>query len=99
MERRFFLTTLFKGVVASTIVYSLPIIGKEFSEVIPTYINTPRLTESEIIALELDRMRPKMASLFDRDDYFYKALEAGSAGGGKTMRIPLQIRPGKKWKI
>jgi hypothetical protein len=35
MERRFFLTTLFKGVVASTVAYSLPIVGKEFSVINP----------------------------------------------------------------
>lgn len=82
MERRLFLTTLFKGVVASTVAYSLPIVGQEFSEVVTSRdMRVPLdlrpggyLVASDILAIELARMRPRIASLFDYDDTFFKTI-------------------------
>lgn len=38
------------------------------------FLPSKGLTESQIIALELARIAPKIASLFERDDVFYRLL-------------------------
>lgn len=54
--------------------------------------------EADVIALELEKVRPRVPTLFDRDDKFYgfiskKPVEVIS---NRDMRIPLELRPGGK---
>ena len=51
-----------------------------------------RLTESQIIALEIERLTPKIRQLFERDDLFYRALSKQSiVVGTGDIRVPLQF--------
>ena len=62
--------------------FTTPIIGENYS----------RLTESEIIAKELERVRDAIPSLFERDNVFFTAIEKGSQFNlVRDMRIPLQL--------
>lgn len=93
-SRRFFLKSLF-GTVAS-----IPIIGASTSIFLDsTKVFNPyaTFTEEQILFLELDRIRTKLPQLFDQDDTFFQAIYGGAVGGGKTIRIPLLIRPGGKF--
>lgn len=55
------------------------------------------LTESQIIAIELERIMPKIVTLFERDDTFYKLLNKDlPLVSSREMKIPLVIEPGKK---
>jgi hypothetical protein len=97
MNRRFFLTTLFKGVVASTVAYSLPIVGKEFSEINP-YL--PDDYADRLLELELAKMRYMLPILFEKNTAFYNAIMTDPINKhvvSRNMRVPLQIRPGGKW--
>lgn len=92
MERRLFLSTLFKGL-------AIPIVTQNVSVFIDSTKLFNPLTANDILELELDKMRYAVTELFDKDSFFY-----GAIGGGKTyslvtlpMRIPLQIRPGGKF--
>lgn len=53
-------------------------------------------TESQVVALELERVLPKVPTLFDRDGFFYAALERRPVEivSKRDMRIPLEIRTG-----
>jgi hypothetical protein len=53
-------------------------------------------TESQIVGLELERVLPKVPTLFDRDGVFYAAIEKRPVEivSNRDMRIPLEIRPG-----
>lgn len=55
-----------------------------------------RLTESQIVALEIERMMPKVRYLFEKDDTFYKMIVNGCSEviSDKQIRIPLIIKPG-----
>lgn len=54
------------------------------------------LTESQVTALELERVIPKIRTLFERDDKFYANIKKREVEkiSNRQMRIPLEIRPG-----
>jgi len=56
-----------------------------------------RLTMSQILDAELNRILPKIPSLFDRDDMFYANILRRDIKiiSDRQMRIPLIIRPGE----
>jgi hypothetical protein len=53
-------------------------------------------TESQVIALELERVIPKIRTVFERDDMFYSNIEKRDVEkiSNRQMRIPLELRPG-----
>lgn len=53
-------------------------------------------TEAQVVALELERVFPKVPTLFDREGLFYAALEKRPVEivSARDMRVPLEIRPG-----
>ena len=53
-------------------------------------------TESQVVALELERVLPKVPTLFDREGVFYAVLEKRPVEivSNRDMRVPLEIRPG-----
>lgn len=54
------------------------------------------LTESQVVANELERVSPKVPTLFDRDALFYANIEKRPVEkvSNRDMRIPLELRPG-----
>lgn len=54
------------------------------------------LTETQVVANELERVSPKVPTLFDRDALFYANVEKRPVEkvSNRDMRIPLEIRPG-----
>lgn len=54
------------------------------------------LTESQIIGTEMERVKDKIPTLFDRDNVFYSSIEKKDVEkiSGRDMRIPLELRPG-----
>lgn len=53
-----------------------------------------RLTASQIIALEVERITPRIRELFERDDMFYRALAHRVTKvdcGIEPIRIPLNL--------
>jgi hypothetical protein len=55
-------------------------------------------SESQVIAAEIERVEPKVPTLFDRDDTFYAQLEKVPCEivSSRAMRVPLEIYPGGK---
>jgi hypothetical protein len=53
-------------------------------------------TEQQVVALELEKVIPKLRTLFDRDDKFFATVKKrdGEKISNRQMRIPLEIRPG-----
>lgn len=51
--------------------------------------------EAQVVGAELERVLPKIPTLFDRDDVFYSAIEKRPVEviSSRDMRIPLEIRP------
>ena len=54
------------------------------------------LTESQVVANEIERVAPKVPTLFDRDSVFFATIEKRDVEkiSARDMRIPLEIRPG-----
>lgn len=54
------------------------------------------VVESQIQGLELERVIPKITTLFERDDMFYANIKKRDVEkiSNRQMRIPLEIRPG-----
>jgi len=54
------------------------------------------LTESQVVANEMERVRPNVPTLFDFDDTFYAKIEKKNVEkvSKRDMRVPLKIRPG-----
>lgn len=54
------------------------------------------LTESQILANEMERVQPRLATLFDRDATFYSTIDkvAAEPVSARDMRVPLELRPG-----
>lgn len=52
--------------------------------------------EVQVLGTELERVLPKVPTLFDRDDKFYAQLEKRPVEiiSSRDMRVPLEIRPG-----
>ena len=53
-------------------------------------------SESEVVALELERVIPKFQTLFDRDDKFWGTIEKKNVEivSNRQMRVPLEMSPG-----
>lgn len=54
------------------------------------------VTEQQVVALELERVIPKIQTLFERDDLFFAHIKKRDVEkiSNRQMRIPLEIRPG-----
>jgi len=54
------------------------------------------LTESQVTALELERVLPKVRVVFERDDKFYATIKKRDVEkiSNRQMRVPLELRPG-----
>lgn len=54
------------------------------------------LTESQVTALELERVIPKVRVVFERDDKFYANIKKRDVEkiSNRQMRVPLELRPG-----
>jgi hypothetical protein len=54
------------------------------------------VTESQVVALELERVIPKIQTLFERDDTFFATIKKRNVEkiSNRQMRVPLEIRPG-----
>ncbi len=54
------------------------------------------VTESQVAALELERVVPKVRVLFERDDKFYANIKKRDVEkiSNRQMRVPLELRPG-----
>lgn len=54
------------------------------------------LTESQVVGTEIERVSPKVPTLFDRDSVFFATIEKRDVEkiSARDMRIPLEIRPG-----
>lgn len=59
-----------------------------------------QVTETQVVAAELERTVPKVPVLFDWDDVFYSSIEKGTGVevvSNRDMRIPLELKPGGKF--
>jgi hypothetical protein len=54
------------------------------------------LVESQVTGLELERVIPKVRTLFEREDKFYSSIEKRQVEkiSNRQMRVPLELRPG-----
>lgn len=54
------------------------------------------VVESNVTALELERVLPKIATVFERDDMFYANIKKRNVEviSQRLMRVPLELRPG-----
>lgn len=54
------------------------------------------VVESQVVALELEKVLPKVRTLFERDDTFYSHIKKANVEkiSNRQMRIPLELRPG-----
>lgn len=54
------------------------------------------VVESQVTALELERVIPKIRNLFERDDMFYANIKKRDVEtiSYRQMRVPLELRPG-----
>src|SRR4030095_9852273 len=54
------------------------------------------VVESQVAALELERVIPKIRVLFERDDKFYSNIKKRDVEtiSSRQMRVPLELRPG-----
>lgn len=54
------------------------------------------MREADVAGLELERVLPKVKTVFERDDKFYSQIEKRPAEkvSNRSMRIPLELRPG-----
>src|SRR5215204_486103 len=52
--------------------------------------------ESQVVALELEKVIPKIQTLFERDDLFFAHIKKRDVEkiSNRQMRIPLELRPG-----
>lgn len=55
--------------------------------------------EAQVVGAELERVMPKVPTLFERDDVFYSAIDKRPVEviSSRDMRVPLEIRPGGKF--
>lgn len=106
MNRRQLLKLLVTGVAAQVIdpeqllwtptkKYFLPGTWGSIERSTYPFWNSKPLQASGIIALEYERVFPKIKALFERDDMFYAQIERRDVTPISTreMRISLQIRP------
>lgn len=94
MDRRSLLKLIASGLVGTTLdVDKLLWIPGQKKIFLPPTIHI--LSMSQIVAMEMERIRPQLSSLFERDDMFYTVIKSGNQSvTGRAMRVPLIIRPG-----
>jgi len=94
MNRRSFLQLLAAGAIGSTFDYDLDkllwIPGQK------TIFIPKGISESQIVAAELERILPHIRNLFERDSIFYQVLDSGKVQvAGSNLTIPLHVKPGE----
>lgn len=90
MLRREFLKFLGLATIAVT---ATGLSGTEVIETIAQAEKIP-LSYDEIVALELERVRLYLPTLFERDCPFFAAIEKDPVVvSTRSMRIPLQLKP------
>lgn len=60
----------------------------------------PQMVETDVLATELEKVRSKIPTLFERDDTWYSDIPVKSdveVISTRDMRVPLEIRPGGKF--
>src|SRR3990167_7064945 len=58
------------------------------------------MTETQIVGAEMERVSPKVPTLFDRDDVFYADIDKSTDAevvSNRAMRVPLEMRPGGRF--
>lgn len=93
MDRRSFLKLIALGVVSHELDIDrlLWVPGEK-----KIFLPPKGVSISDIVAVELERVLPKIRTLFERDDYFYAVLQKQQKLiiEGSEMRVPLEVRPG-----
>lgn len=58
------------------------------------------VVEQNVVALELERVIPKIRTVFEREDKFYSTIQKRDVEriSNRQMRIPLELRPGGKFQ-
>lgn len=58
------------------------------------------VVEANVVALELEKVLPKVRTLFERDDKFFATIQKRDVErvSNRQMRIPLELRPGGKFQ-
>lgn len=93
MDRRSLLKLIASGLVGTALdVDKLLWIPGQKKIFLPPVLH--RLSMSQIVAMELERIVPHIQNMFDRDDTFYRAIREGHVISSRPLRIPLIIRPG-----
>lgn len=98
MHRRFFLRLFALGVVGHELdIDRLLWVPGQKTIFIPDSIG---LTESQIIQIELERLKPRILTLFDRDDTFYILLtkRPSELMTSREVGIPLEFKPKGEFK-
>lgn len=56
----------------------------------------PAVNETQVVALELEKVLPKVQTVFERDDKFYANIKKRNVEvqSYRQMRVPLELRPG-----
>jgi hypothetical protein len=88
VTRRFFLDTLFRTAAA------VPLVGTGVSVFLDSTKVFNPLTEADIINAELNRIGPKLFTLFDRDDAFFKAISNDKNILTQVPIVRMNLRPG-----
>jgi len=100
LSRRTFLRFLASGVAGTVASAELDIDRLLWIPGTKTFFipNNPTISMSQIVAMEMERILPRLVTLFERDDIFYKALTSQQPlkVSSREMRIPLVIKPGDK---
>ena len=97
MDRRGFLRLLALGLVGSQVdVDKLLWVPGEKKIFLPTP-SIYKLSDAQIVALEMERILPQIRTLFERDDIFYKFIEKRHIPliSSRSMRVPLSFGPKK----
>jgi len=92
-SRRGFLKLLSMGVLGHTLdIDKLLWVPGAKVFFIPTEVK--RLTSAEIIAAEMERLRPRIQSLFDNDSLFYARISKRGSEviSSREFRIPLEYK-------
>lgn len=55
--------------------------------------------DAQVVATEIERVRPKLPTLFDWDDVWYSSIEKKDVEmiSNRDMRVPLEIKPGGRF--
>ena|SRR5215471_6568737 len=96
LSRRHLLRLIASGVVGHTLDIDrlLWVPGKKTIFIPPARYKW--ITESQIVAIELERILPRIREMFQRDDLFYQhiACKQSEVISNRNMRIPLEIKNG-----